>query len=354
MNGGDGDIATAAHPATKNRTLLARDSKLLHSTVALPTPNDVLVSSLRDNAARAVGFMSALQEMGSQTARSAPTAVGSFGSAPSLTCAGTDAALDGMLCNVIVVSSSYRALRDAHVQHVAARTLLRWLRHYSNRRRLLTHLRHLLLSAAQSRDRIYAAAARRIQPLWRGAWTRMRLAKALRPDDDDDDVLFKRVDIDAELAQLEAGIVPRGSAVVTMRRQAAGAHDGAGGRLFELPPEPRPPASARDAASAGGRPGLLSDVSSPLMPRPNSMPSSHRPPAKMAHNDERQAPMTPSNLGATHSSNGGVAKAMSASYAPTQAQPDEAWGDVAAQIRKRDMKRAGEKRKQEAKGRYPK
>ena len=96
--------------------------------------------------------------------------------------------------------------------------------------------------------------------------------------------------------------------------------------------------------------------------RPNSMPTGRPNPSGQAAPAPSGA-RTPPNLGAQSKAASGFAESAG-SFAPVGTafggtgqpthlppRPDDEWGDVAAQIRKRDVKRAKEKQRAESKTR---
>jgi hypothetical protein len=96
------------------------------------------------------------------------------------------------LTNVFVKSLSYAAREKAHRESNARRRVQRW------GRTLVAKLRALCIvnGMRNNRDTKLLAAAKRIQPVWRGAWTRLRLKR--NQLDFGDDTAFTRVAFDDE------------------------------------------------------------------------------------------------------------------------------------------------------------
>ena len=197
-------------------------------------------------------------------------------------------------------------------------------------------MRTLLAETAAGRKRSLEKAQRVIQPVWRGAWTRMRLKRFAL--DDDDDMVFEKVDVGA-IAELGERNTREASRFATVLRNTMG-----GQSLFDVPDDVAPGDVGTEDA------------------RPQSMPMPGRP--------QRAAAMA--NMAATPPAGGGsmtgrLRASASATLTPhspdsnggsrrqsappgQQQQPgatevDPEWGaGVAAQIKKRDAKQAKAKK----------
>jgi hypothetical protein len=192
-------------------------------------------------------------------------------------------------------------------------------------------MRKLIAETAAGRRRALERAQRAIQPLWRGAWTRMRLKRfAAVDDDDDDDMVFERVDVGA-FDRMDEANQRDASRFATALRNTMGARDA----LFELPPAP----TAAEAAGEG---------------RPQSMPMPGGPTGRVSGgvisaggfgavpggslSGRRPAPsatLTPHSPDAGAPRRGGSAPVAQ----PEATVVDPEWGaGVAAAIKKRDAK----------------
>lgn len=209
------------------------------------------------------------------------------------------------LRDVHFVSKTYLQRAKLFAEGHSREIIAQWLYRLILRRRAVAQLSALRNSAHNLRLRALAKAAQVIQPVWRGAWTRMRLARARMPDDDE---TFQPVSIDEQLSHL--GSTAAATTTVTSLFQRA---------MVQLPRAPQfaipdAPIPARD------EPQRTSSASTQRLPHEGS-------------SDVAPTPPRPASMSARDGSRG-VASA-------SQGMPciDEQWGaSLAAQIHKRDKK----------------
>eukprot|EP00755_Sulcionema_specki_P036947 Sspe_Gene.22718::Locus_8688_Transcript_1_1_Confidence_1.000_Length_4798::g.22718::m.22718 len=152
-----------------------------------------------------------------------------------------------------------------HRRTNAGAVLTRWARHMLAKLRDRRHAEEVLKK--------YDAAARRIQPLWRGAWTRLRLRENRWVDDDP--TVYGKVEVDF------AAPMPSAGEVLADALRRAGAPDLPVSQLFTLAPTPQPPAPRAPPDPARPRgPAHPPQPPQPLSPpHPTSPPQPPPPPS---------------------------------------------------------------------------
>ncbi|KAG5472446.1 hypothetical protein LSCM1_03845 [Leishmania martiniquensis] len=223
------------------------------------------------------------------------------------------------LANMHVRNLSYEQQRQDHVGCLARAYIAEWLLSCVLVRRARLELHRLRLARGESEGRRQERAARRIQPVWRGAALRSRLRRILHPMQADDDAEtaiehFIKVDVDHWLDESASVLAPVEELFHGVVKSARG--------IAAVPFGFSATTSAVGAFTTTGAPSVAVSVTSALAP-----PGDARPHTGASAASQSSADNPPNDIGE-------VGKGMG-----DRSTLVEQWGPrVAAQLRRKQQK----------------